>query len=162
MTKQTKEVQDELRELEQAIERAADYVQRGGLKKPRFVFERARLDAKAIRKGFGMSRQEFAMEFGISLRTLENWEDGRREPEGPARTLLVAIQHEPDAVRRAVLRYRGLEVPAGRRATATALRPPAGGALKASVRRVSAGSESRAAKERGEDRERDRMAGRRA
>jgi putative transcriptional regulator len=162
MTKETEEVQDELRELEQAIERAADYVQRGGLKKPRFVFARARVDAKAIREGFGMSRQDFAMEFGISLRTLENWEDGRREPEGPARTLLVAIQHEPDAVRRAVMRYRGLALSAGRRATASDLRPAASGALKAGVQRVSAGSVARTAKEPGEELERGRLAGRRS
>ena len=118
----------EPRALERALERAETYLKGAAGSKPQYIFERPDINAREIREALGMSRQEFAMEFGISLRTLENWEDGRRQPDGPARTLLIAIAYEPDAVRRAILRYRGLEVPAARRATSTALRRPLPGA----------------------------------
>jgi len=126
MAKATKTPQNELGELEQAIERAADYARRGGLKKARFIFERDRIDAKAIREELGMSRQDFAMQFGLSLRTIQNWEAGRREPEGPAKALLIVIMHEPDAVRRAVARYRSTELPPGQTRSKAAAHHSAG------------------------------------
>jgi putative transcriptional regulator len=46
---------------------------------------------------------EFAKLFGLSKRTLEHWEHGRRVPSGPARALLTVIAREPEAVRRALL-----------------------------------------------------------
>jgi putative transcriptional regulator len=55
-------------------------------------------DIKGIRAGFGLTQEQFAALLGISVRTLRNWEQGRRVPEGPARVLLqVAAQH-PEAV----------------------------------------------------------------
>ena len=56
------------------------------------------LEIKDIRDGFGLTQEEFAALLGISVRTLRNWEQGRRVPEGPARVLLkVAVKH-PEAV----------------------------------------------------------------
>lgn len=56
------------------------------------------VDAKAIRKGLGLSQAEFAARFGFSLHTLRKWEQGERQPEGPARVLLMVIAKIPDAV----------------------------------------------------------------
>jgi putative transcriptional regulator len=51
----------------------------------------AAAEARAI---VGLSQQEFAQLLGVSTRTLQDWEQGRREPTGAARTLLkVAVKH---------------------------------------------------------------------
>lgn len=52
-------------------------------------------DVAAIRQEYALSQAKFAVLFGISVRTLQNWEQGRREPQGPARVLLrVAARHD--------------------------------------------------------------------
>jgi putative transcriptional regulator len=61
------------------------------------------IDVKAIRQKVAMSQSEFAQMFGLSKRTLEHWEHGRRVPTGPARAFLTVIAREPDAVRRALM-----------------------------------------------------------
>jgi putative transcriptional regulator len=61
------------------------------------------IDVKAIREKISLSQSEFARLFGLSKRTLEHWEHGRRVPTGPARAFLTVIAREPDAVRRALL-----------------------------------------------------------
>ena len=45
------------------------------------------MDVKAIRLRLGKSQSEFARMIGVSISTLQNWEQGRRRPEGPARAL---------------------------------------------------------------------------
>jgi putative transcriptional regulator len=49
-----------------------------------------------------LSQKEFAARFGFSRDSIQNWEQGRRIPDGPARTLLAVIAHEPKAVERAL------------------------------------------------------------
>jgi putative transcriptional regulator len=61
------------------------------------------IDVKAIREKISLSQGEFARLFGLSKRTLEHWEHGRRIPSGPARAFLTVIAREPEAVRRALL-----------------------------------------------------------
>ena len=61
------------------------------------------IDVKAIREKISLSQGEFAKLFGLSKRTLEHWEHGRRVPCGPARAFLTVIAREPDAVRRALI-----------------------------------------------------------
>ena len=56
------------------------------------------LDVRAIRAGLGLSQSDFAACFGLSTGTLQDWEQGRRLPDGPARTLLRVIATNPDAV----------------------------------------------------------------
>jgi len=46
-----------------------------------------------------MSQQQFAAMLGISVRTLHDWEQGRREPSGAARTLLKIAARHPEVVR---------------------------------------------------------------
>jgi len=50
--------------------------------------------AAEARSRVGLSQQDFAKLLGVSARTLQDWEQGRREPTGAARTLLrVAVSH---------------------------------------------------------------------
>ena len=49
-----------------------------------------------------MSQKEFAVRFGFTLSTVQNWEQGHRRPEGPARVLLKIIDKNPDVVERAL------------------------------------------------------------
>jgi putative transcriptional regulator len=58
-------------------------------------------DVPAIRKELGLSQPEFAEFMGVSLGTLRNWEQERREPQGPARALLLVASKQPAAVRAA-------------------------------------------------------------
>jgi putative transcriptional regulator len=62
------------------------------------------VDVRAIRASLKLSQSEFSRRFGIPPGTLRDWEQGRRQPEGPARVLLMVIREEPEAVRRALAR----------------------------------------------------------
>jgi putative transcriptional regulator len=51
-------------------------------------------DIAALRRFVGLTQAEFARAMGISVHTLRNWEQGRRQPEGPAVALLrIAARH---------------------------------------------------------------------
>lgn len=69
-----------------------------GEKPPSRSFTVEGIDIKKIRKGFGLSQNQFASLLGISVGTLRNWEQGRRSPEGPARVLLQVAAKHPEAV----------------------------------------------------------------
>ena len=71
---------------------------RRGETKPSRVMELAPLDVKAIRHRLRKSQAEFARMIGVSVSTLQNWEQGRRRPEGPARALLRVATDNPNAV----------------------------------------------------------------
>jgi putative transcriptional regulator len=71
---------------------------RRGEAKPSHVTEIAPVDVKAIRCRLGKSQTEFAHMIGVSVSTLQNWEQGRRRPEGPARALLKVAAENPEAV----------------------------------------------------------------
>jgi putative transcriptional regulator len=60
------------------------------------------VDVAAIRNRLGLSQAEFAARFGFKLDAVQNWEQGRRRPEGAARALLRVIEREPEAVQRAL------------------------------------------------------------
>ena len=55
-------------------------------------------DVAAIRDEYGLSQAKFAALLGISVRTLQNWEQGRRQPQGPAKVLLRVASRHPEAV----------------------------------------------------------------
>jgi len=55
-------------------------------------------NAKQIRNNLGLSQEKFSKMLGISSATLRNWEQGRRKPEGAARTLLFVASMHPEAV----------------------------------------------------------------
>lgn len=60
------------------------------------------VDVKNIRHKVGMSQNEFASAFGISVSTLRHWERGDRLPQGPALVLLNVVAKEPKAVLKAL------------------------------------------------------------
>lgn len=55
--------------------------------------------AKAAREKTGLSQVQFAKLLGVSLRTLQGWEQGRIQPSGAARTLLRVALHSPEVLR---------------------------------------------------------------
>ena len=62
----------------------------------------ADIDVLKIRKNMGMTREVFAMRFGLQLGTVRDWEQHKRKPDGAARVLLTVIDKEPEAVTRAL------------------------------------------------------------
>lgn len=56
------------------------------------------IDVRSLRQSLGLSQAQFASRFGFTPATVRNWEQGRTQPEGPARVLLAVIAHHPDAV----------------------------------------------------------------
>ncbi len=56
-------------------------------------------DVKAMRQKFGMTKQQFADFLMISIRTLQKWEHGERDPDGASHTLLRVMEKEPEAVK---------------------------------------------------------------
>ena len=81
--------------------RQAGAIRRGEMK-PSRVTEFAPDDVKAIRQRLGKSQSEFALLIGVSVSTLQNWEQGRNAPEGPARALLRVAAKDPEAVAKAL------------------------------------------------------------
>jgi putative transcriptional regulator len=60
------------------------------------------VDVKAIRATQKLSQEQFAARYGFTVWAVREWEQGRRQPERAARVLLKVIEHEPDAVKRAL------------------------------------------------------------
>ena len=56
-------------------------------------------DVKQIREKLGFSQNEFARALRVSVDTIRNWEQNRRQPTGPARVLLLIVQQQPDVLK---------------------------------------------------------------
>ena len=85
-----------------SLEEAAAIV-RGDAQPSRFWKPPASVDVKAIRARRGMSQVAFARHYGFSADAVRDWEQGRRRPAQAARTLLMIIDREPEAVERVLL-----------------------------------------------------------
>jgi len=86
-------------ELVEAMREAASIA--SGETKPAAVHTFAlslEVDVRAIRTGTGLSRSEFAKRFGLDLRAVQDWEQGRRHPDRAARAYLTVIARRPEAV----------------------------------------------------------------
>jgi putative transcriptional regulator len=55
---------------------------------------------KTLRRVLGLTQEEFAVRYHIPLGTLRDWEQGRCEPDQPARAYLAIIAHDPEGVER--------------------------------------------------------------
>ena len=80
-----REVIDSLREIKS-----------GGGRRYRFTTPQ---EIRRIREGVGVSQADFARMLGISLRTLQDWEQGRRRPNQAAQSLLAVAAMRPDVMR---------------------------------------------------------------
>ena len=69
-----------------------------GEKEPSRKFVVETPNVKHIRERYQLSQSEFATLLGISVKTLQNWEQGRRTPRGAARILLQVAAKHPDAL----------------------------------------------------------------
>ena len=64
--------------------------------------------ARTLRRALGLTQEEFAARYRIPIGTLRDWEQGRAEPDQPARAYLTVIAHDPEGV------WRALEARPGR------------------------------------------------
>ena len=84
---------DMFEQLIESVTQADDIIK--GKAKPFRATEFAEPQVKAIRAKTGLSQTRFADVLGVSKRTLENWEQGRRHPTGSARALLKILDADP-------------------------------------------------------------------
>lgn len=82
--------------LMESIQEAGEI--KAGRRKPSRIHKFDPVDIKLVRKKLRVSQTEFAMILGVSPRTLQNWEQGRRSPDGPAKALLTVASRNPKAV----------------------------------------------------------------
>ena len=87
-------------ELMESVHQMDDIVQ--GERAPSREFKIDALQVRNIRRATGLSQARFAEMIDIQVATLRNWEQGRREPTGPAKALLRAIRNDPDHVLKAL------------------------------------------------------------
>jgi putative transcriptional regulator len=84
-------------QLKQSLQEAGQ-IRRGTLKPSRTFTVNPEADISKIRSKLGFSQSKFATILGISADTLQNWEQGRRSPTGPAKVLLKIIQSHPEVL----------------------------------------------------------------
>ncbi|AOU97065.1 transcriptional regulator [Acidihalobacter yilgarnensis] len=87
-------------ELTESLKEAGNICYGGQASPRRFAFDA--LDVKAIRERTGLSQGRFALLMGVSVRTLQNWEQGRRQPQGPAESLLRIVKNDPQGAMNAL------------------------------------------------------------
>jgi putative transcriptional regulator len=88
------------RDLSKSIKEAGRI--RKGKAKPSRVFRYDAIDIRKLRESVDVSQSQFARMIGVSKGTLQNWEQGRRRPRGPAQALLRVFEKDPKAVVRAL------------------------------------------------------------
>ena len=71
---------------------------KSGRRAPSRIYEIKPPEIRFVRERLDVSQGEFAVMIGVSTRTLQNWEQGRRRPEGPAKALLTIASRNPAAV----------------------------------------------------------------
>ena len=88
--------------LLRSTQQARDWVQGKPVRVRVTYVPTPQVDVRKLRARMGLSQTQFAAKFGFSLDSIQNWEQGHRQPEGPARTLLVVIAKNPKAVEAAL------------------------------------------------------------
>jgi putative transcriptional regulator len=64
----------------------------------------AEIDVRAMRQKLGLTQEEFAIRYGLTLARVRDWEQNRSSPDGAVRAYLKVIEREPKAVERALAR----------------------------------------------------------
>jgi putative transcriptional regulator len=73
-----------------------------GERKPSRKFKYTHTHVQAVRERTALSQAQFAQLLGVSVKTLQNWEQARRQPTGAAAALLRIVEREPEAALRAL------------------------------------------------------------
>jgi putative transcriptional regulator len=84
-------------ELKNSLQEAGQ-IKRGAMKPSRVFKINPQNDIAKVRDKLGLSQSKFAAVLGISADTLQNWEQGRRHPTGPARVLLKIATRHPEVL----------------------------------------------------------------
>lgn len=91
---------EEFELLKESLKQAGEI--KKGTRKPSRKHVLKSPQVKRIRNSMGISQAQFASLIGVSVRTLQNWEQNRREPDGPAKALLTIAEKNPKAVAEAL------------------------------------------------------------
>jgi len=81
-------------ELLESVKEARDIINGAVEPSRKFVFKEP--NPKEIRAKLKLTQDQLAHLMNISVHTLRNWEQGRRQPEGPAKVLLNVVEHHPE------------------------------------------------------------------
>lgn len=87
-------------ELTKSIKQAGALAR--GERKPSRRYELTPSRIQAVRERYELSQASFARLLNVSVKTLQNWEQARREPTGPARALLRIVEQAPETALRAL------------------------------------------------------------
>jgi putative transcriptional regulator len=91
------------RDIIAGLKEAAAFM-RGEVSLPvRMVHVPGAVDVRAVREKSGLSQVEFARRYGFSTRTLQEWEQGRAQPDSAVRAYLTVIERNPQAVEEALI-----------------------------------------------------------
>jgi putative transcriptional regulator len=87
---------DDFAKLVSSIREAGEI--KAGHRPPSRMYEIKPPEIRMVRERLDVSQNDFAVMIGVSTRTLQNWEQGRRQPDGPAKALLRVASRNPKAV----------------------------------------------------------------
>lgn len=97
-----KKIEEEITPLGKELIEAAEEMlahSKGEIKIPTYSYNVAEnVDVKKIRSSLHFTQEQFASFIGASVHAVRHWENGRRTPDGTAKTLLHILQHNPRAV----------------------------------------------------------------
>ena len=85
----------------EALQEVLEDVQGKTPLKERYI-KREGVNVSQIRQKYQLTQREFSQKFGFSLRTLQQWEQGRRKPHGSALILLKVVDYAPDVIDKAL------------------------------------------------------------
>jgi putative transcriptional regulator len=88
-------------DLEKSLSEAVEIT--SGVREPSRSFIYSSVDVGEIRGKLHLSQTKFARMLGVSPRTVQNWEQGRRRPTGPALALLKIAEKRPGVIREVIL-----------------------------------------------------------
>lgn len=91
-------MKEELFEELLASVKQAKAIEKGELKPAREFRVNSKQDIIKVRSRLGLSQSKFAAALGISTATLQNWEQGRRSPTGPAKKLIKIAMRHPEVL----------------------------------------------------------------
>ena len=90
------------RDLISGLREAAAFIARRNQPAGSAVRVPPHVDVAAVRAVTGLSQAEFAKRYGFALRTLQEWEQGRAQPDSAVRAYLTVIARDPQAVQAAL------------------------------------------------------------